>query len=94
MLRERRGTYDSSLRLALRCDGVAIFKDLCELMDWTAEYSRDQAIELPDGNYHVTVCTSLPESGKIGDDQIIEVYFEPLDEFPNLRWNGVPTLCE
>ena len=42
----------------------------------------------------VTAYSSTPpESGMIGDDQIIYIHFEKVGEKPNLKWDGVPQLC-
>lgn len=81
------------LRLGLRCDGIIIFRDLYDLMDWTVEFPHGHSIELPEGIYHVTLCSHTPESGLLGDNQVIDVYFQPLDSFPALATEGIPTLC-
>ncbi len=54
---------------------------------------RDQCIALSDGFWHVTPLSSVPASGLLGDDQVIEAWLQPLMAFPALRYNGVPTLC-
>lgn len=80
-------------RLGLRCVGGEVcIRDLYDLMDWDPECPRDQRLELPSGIYHVTLCSSTPESGVLGDDQTIEVYLQPLSEFPNLAKEGIPHL--
>ena len=88
----RRSPY--KLRLALRCEGRTVcFRDLYDLVNWDPNCPEGQTIQLEDGIYHVTICSDLPRSGIIGDNQIIEVYFQPLDALPYLTWNGVPILC-
>lgn len=81
------------LRLGIRCDGIVVFRDLYDLTDWIGQYPSDQAISLPAGIHHVTLASDLPASGVLGDHQIIDVYFQPLREFPALARQGVPTLC-
>jgi hypothetical protein len=81
------------LRLGLRSDGVVVFRDLYDLMEWTAEFPEEQAIALEAGVYHVTLCSSTPSSGILGDDQVVDVYFQALDRFPALAREGIPTLC-
>lgn len=85
---------DFKLRLGLHCSGGSIcFRDLYELMDWRKDCPTDQIVELEDGFYHVTLCSNKPKSGTLGDNQIIDVYFQKLDAFPKLSKEGVPTLC-
>lgn len=82
------------LRLGLRCsDGVVCFRDLYDLFEWSAECPPAQMLTLPDGIYHVTLCSNVPRSGIIGDNQEIHVYLQLLDRFPALAREGVPTLC-
>ncbi|MGN6696206.1 MAG: hypothetical protein ACTHN0_18650 [Aquihabitans sp.] len=84
---------DFTLRLGLRSDGVVVFRDLYDLVDWDASYSHEQAIPLGPGIYHVTLCTRLPPSGLVGDVQEIDVYFNAVEDFPDLAYAGVPSLC-
>ena len=56
------------------------------------DFPQDQILSLPDGYYHITACTKRPESGYRGDDQIICLYFNKLEEMPELTWPGVPYL--
>src|SRR5262245_54595315 len=82
------------LRLGLHCvGGLVCFRDLFDLLQWRAACPPKQVLELDDGFYHVTLCSDAPESGILGDDQVIDVYLQPLDEFPRLAKQGVPTLC-
>lgn len=68
---------DFKLRLGLTCAGGCIcFRDLCELMDWKRSCSPERIVQLDDGFYHVTLCSNLPQSGIIGDDQVIDVFFQ------------------
>jgi hypothetical protein len=80
-------------RLGLRCVGGEVYiRDLYDLMDWDPECPREQRLELPSGIYHVTLCSSTPESGILGEDQTIDIYLQPLAEFPNLAKEGIPHL--
>lgn len=82
------------LRLGLVCSGgVVVFRDLYELTDWNAECAPDHILQLDDGFYHVTLCSNIPASGIVGDNQVIDLYLQKLAEFPKLAKQGVPTLC-
>ena len=82
------------LRLGLHCvDRIVCFRDLFDLLQWRTACPAGQSIELDDGFYHVTLCSDAPESGILGDDQLIHVYLQKLDEFPRLAKQGIPTLC-
>jgi hypothetical protein len=82
------------IRLGLRVrGGVVYFRDLYDLMDWTANCSLGQQIEVPDGYYRITAFTSRPASGIFGDGQQIHLYFEKVERLPELKWHGVPQLC-
>jgi hypothetical protein len=82
------------LRLGLHCSGgVVCFRDLYELMDWHADCPPHRMLRLEDGFYHVTLCSNLPPSGILGDDQEVFVYLQKLAEFPKLAKQGIPTLC-
>ena len=83
------------LRLGLRCVGGKVcVRDLYDLMQWTADCPEAQSFLLPDGYYHVTLCSGRPESGLLGDNQVIDVYLQKLDGLPRLADLGVPILCE
>ena len=81
------------IRLAVEVRGGSLqFGDLFWLSDWNPDFPQDQILSLPDGYYHITACTRRPESGYWGDDQIICLYFNRLEEMPKLMWQGVPYL--
>lgn len=81
------------LRLGLHVvDGLVYFRDLYDLMDWNPVCPDGQTLELANGYYHVTLCTSRPASGVIGDDQLVLVYLQPLPEMPALAKTGIPSL--
>jgi hypothetical protein len=83
------------IRLALHARGGTVaFRDLYDLLDWCADVPLTQTFRMEDGFYHVTLCTSVPNSGVIGDQQEIRVYFQKLAALPELRYAGVPILCE
>lgn len=85
---------DFKLRLGLECCGGEVcFRDLYELMDWRADCPDTRVIALEDGHYHVTLCSDMPASGILGDNQEIHIYFQRLDVFPRLATEGIPTLC-
>ena len=85
---------DFKLRLGLNCKGGQVcFRDLYDLMDWHVDCPDSQTLDLDDGYYHVTLCSNRPLSGYLGDQQIIYVFLQPLDSFPALSQQGIPTLC-
>jgi hypothetical protein len=84
-----------SLRLGLEVRGGSVhFRDLYDLMNWTRVTPASQVVSLDDGFYLVTVLSSLPTSGLVGDEQIIELHFELVSAKPQLQWTGVPQLCD
>jgi hypothetical protein len=85
---------DYKLRLGVRCpDGAICFKDLFELSEWSPDCPPGQRIAVDPGIYHVTLCSDMPASGILGDEQRIDVYLMPLDHYPALARTGVPSLC-
>jgi len=84
---------DFKLRLGLRCDGAVVFRDLYDLMDWTAEFPAEQSAQLAPGIYHLMLCSDRPASGTLGDNQVVDVYFQAVDDFPALASDGIATLC-
>jgi hypothetical protein len=89
---QRLSDAEFKVRLGVRSDGILVVRDLYELLDWREEFGPEESIPLPAGIYHVTLFSNRPHSGVLGDNQVIEVYFQPLDEFPALARQGVPTL--
>jgi hypothetical protein len=82
------------LRLGLQVRGGAVcVRDLYDLMEWSAKCPVSQQFSLADGWYRLTVFSSPPPSGILGDGQLIEVAFESAEGKPALRWEGVPCLC-
>ena len=83
------------LRLGICVKGNRIyFNDLFALMNWKTDYTKMPALELEDGYYHITLVGDVPNTGMLGDNQEIFVYFNKLDSMPELNYNGVPTFCE
>jgi hypothetical protein len=81
------------LMLGLVCRGGEVhFRDLYDLMDWNPETPEDQILKLKDGIYEVTLCSSSPQSGVLGDDQTIDFFLKAVLVFPKLSRQGVPTL--
>ena len=68
------------------------FRDLYALLRWSEECSDDCKVKMENGNYEVIVCSWLPQSGKRGDNQQINIYFIAKSELPKLRYIGVPFL--
>ena len=87
-------SHDFKLRLGIQVnDRTVLIRDLYDLMEWTADCPSEQKFELDDGFYHITLCSSTPVSGILGDQQDILMYFRPLDSMPALATRGVPELC-
>ena len=87
-------TAEFKIRLCLEVRGTEVcFRDMYDLMDWAKECPGSQKVTLADGFYRVTVYSSTPESGIIGNDQTICVHFERMDRMPTLKWDGIPQLC-
>lgn len=85
---------DFKLRLGLEVHGgIMCVRDLYDLMRWSAECPEPQKLQTADGWYRLTVYTSLPQSGFLGDDQVIDIHLEAMQEKPDLHWDAVPTLC-
>jgi hypothetical protein len=61
-------------------------------MDWNPVCPSAQRIDLANGYYHVTLCSSTPPSGVLGDDQVIFVFLQPLAAMPALATTGIPNL--
>lgn len=86
--------YDHQVRLGLvAAGGVVCVRDLYDLLEWDSACPRGQSLEVTDGIYHVTVCTRVPGSGVLGDDQVIDIFLRPVDRFPDLQKAGIPTLA-
>ena len=85
---------DFKLRLGLEVhEGVVCIRDLYDLMQWSAECPESQKLPMPDGWYRLTVYSSSPASGILGDNQVIDIHMEPIREKPKLKWEGVPSFC-
>jgi hypothetical protein len=80
------------LRLGVRSDGILVIRDLYELLDWREGFDPEEAIPLPAGIYHITLVSNRPASGRLGDNQVIDIWFQQVPEFPALARDGVPTL--
>lgn len=85
--------YPIAIRLALDVKGGAVsIIDLLWLTEWSSDVPDEQKVSLPDGIYHVTIMTKKPDSNIWGDNQQIFMYFNRIDEMPQLTWHGVPSL--
>ncbi|MBI1249709.1 hypothetical protein GC197_17935 [bacterium] len=82
------------LRLGLVCQGGRVcFRDLDDLVDWETECPESQQLLLRDGIYEVTLRSNTPASGKLGDHQAIDVFFQQVETLPRLKVRGAPYLC-
>lgn len=88
------GAATFKLRLGLHCmGGVVCFRDLYDLIKWQRDCPPEQTVSLDDGFYEVALCSSLPSSGIIGDDQVIDFYLNRTNELPKLAKSVMPALC-
>lgn len=81
------------LRLGIKVRDGVFFRDVHDLMQWSQGLPHEACISLADGWYRVTVYTSPPESGIIGDNQRIFIHFVSTIDKPSFSWEGVPNLC-
>jgi len=87
-------SYEYRLRLCAQVkDNMLCIRDLYDLLEWSSECPEEQIIELDDGIYHISLLSRMPISGILGDNQKVLVFLQSLNEMPQLRYNGVPTLC-
>ncbi len=83
------------LRLGIKVEEELVcFKDLYALLKWNPKIPAEQTQRMSNGHYRITLCSNTPASGILGDNQVIEVFFEKWDGMPPLAKRGVPTLCE
>lgn len=81
------------VRLALEVrDRSVCIRDLYDFHRWQPVCPPAQRITLADGFYRLSVGTSLPASGHLGDGQEILVLFEPSEKLPRVVWDTVPFL--
>ncbi len=86
---------DFKLRLGLRVrERTICVRDLYDLMEWSKKCPLEQRLSIADGWYRLTVFSSCPASGVLGDDQLININLESVATKPPLRWEGVPQLCD
>ena len=86
---------DFALKLCLEVtDNVVYFRDLYVLLKWKAESETDIKLDIENGHYEVIVCSWIPKSGILGNNQQIDMYFNKTDTLPKLHYEGVPTLYD
>lgn len=84
---------DFSLKLCIQVSEDKIyFDDLYSLLTWEEDYSEIPFFELESGIYEVAIDSWYPDSGIIGDNQKINMYFTKVNTLPKLKYNSVPTL--
>jgi hypothetical protein len=84
--------FKARLCLEVR-DGEVQFRDLYDFMQWRPDVPGEQCVPMENGFHRVTVYSSSPTSGILGDDQAIYVHFERAMERPLIKHAGVPQLC-
>lgn len=82
-----------AIRLAIEIKGGKVnIIDVLWLSEWSAIVPEEQSILIEDGFYHVTVMTKKPNTGILGENQEIYMFFKEIDRMPTLAWKGVPYL--
>ncbi len=83
-----------AIRLGLEVEGETVcFRDLYDLLDWNPDCPPTQSLGVPDGFHRITILSSPPPSGILGDGQVVHLWFEPVPTKPILHYHGVPMLC-
>jgi hypothetical protein len=86
-------SYECKLALCLEIrDRTLCIRDVYDLMEWDAACPTSQKVELDDGYYYLRVCTNVPASGILGDNQVIDIFLWRRSTLPKIAWNGVPNL--
>lgn len=86
--------FEFAYRVAVRvADGCLVFRDIYDLVYWSPSFEESACVQIRNGIYHVTMLSSCPPSGVFGDQQQIEMFFQPLSGFPALTKTGLPYLC-
>lgn len=73
-------------------DGLLCFRDLYDLMNWTPNCPSEQTASVESGFHRITAYTSPPQSGVLGDSQVVWLHLEACSGKPQLAWRGVPDL--
>lgn len=94
-LESKLASSEFKLRLGIDIrDSKMSIRDLYDLISWRESCPINQCVELENGYYHITLYGDVPNSGVLGDNQIIYVYLNKLDSMPVLRYDGVPMFSE
>jgi hypothetical protein len=92
-LEEAISAAEFKLRLGLKTSGLVVCRDLYDLLSWQPETPPEQQIQVAAGNYKLTILSSPPKSGILGDNQTIDVFLEIGTSLPRLSNIGIPMLC-
>ena len=85
--------YPIAIALGIHVDDGKIYiRDLYDLLEWHSKCDEKLQINVENGYYHIILQTQVPESGILGDNQIIYVYLTKTEKMPLLMWKGVPQL--
>ena len=81
------------LRLGLQVrGGMVCVRDLYDLMEWSAECPAAQQLPVVDGWFRLTVFSSPPPSGVLGDRQLVEVALERMGRKPEYLFTVPPRM--
>lgn len=71
-------------------DNKVYFNDMAALISWKKNQKSIPYIELENGFYEVAVDSWTPNSGKLGHNQQINLYFLKVDTLPKLEYKLIP----
>jgi len=88
----QRADFKVRLGLEVRDDLICV-RDLYAFSSWEPVCPQAQQLPWPSGFYRLTVHSSAPASGVLGDDQDIFIHVQSSLTRPDLAHRGVPQLC-
>jgi len=89
----RAAEFQLELGLEIRDSAICV-RDLYDLMRWNPVCPMAQQLSIANGWYRLTVYSSTPASGILGDNQIIDIHLDKVPEMPSLHYQGTPLLCD
>lgn len=90
---ETLGEYEFKVELGLEVrDRRVCVRDLYDLLRWTPHCPPEQIFEIDNGWYRIVLCSNLPSSGIVGDNQDILMCLEPIAGNPQLHYEDIPLL--
>lgn len=92
--KEELDAFESIATIGIRVDNRKLYiRDLYELDEWTQDCEESICIEFENGIYRMTAGIERISDDEFFDcGQDIHIYFEKVDQMPDLKWDGVPML--